>query len=279
MARRPLFTLYRDVARQFFTSPVFQDYSSTQDRWVVCCQEARWLCHATQDEKILSQWVKQRLQGMPVARILGEMDFWNSTFVLSPETLIPRPETEGLVSLVRTLYASATLTTLLDLGTGSGCILLSLLQEFPQAQGWGMDISATTLQNSARINATRLALSPRVQWIHQDWAQPWPFTQIFSCIVCNPPYVALKDKPELNVHDHDPFQALYGGDQGYDAYVVLLPKTAQYISAQGYVVWEIGHTQKEKLQNLATKYFHTVWFEKDLHKCDRYMVCQKPKCT
>ena len=166
--------------------------------------------------------ISRRMERQPVSRIVGRRSFWNSEFEVSADTLDPRPDTETLVAAALTLAKSPPLCeadplTICDLGTGSGCILLSLLQEVPLARGIGVDISPAALETAAR-NAERLGLSERVSWQAGDW------TYGEGChphmIVANPPYIRSNDigalEPEVCLHD--PRIALDGHSDGLECY-------------------------------------------------------------
>ena len=172
----------------------------------------------------LEEFARRRLAGEPVARILGEKEFWGLPLQLSSATLVPRPDTETVVELaLELLRAGGDLDRPLriaDLGTGSGAILLALLSELPAAQGFGTDISAAALQTAA-ANAARAGLSERATFIACDYASG--LSGPFDLIVSNPPYIRSADIDGLaaEVRDHDPLAALDGGADGLDAYRAL----------------------------------------------------------
>ncbi len=180
----------------------------------------------TSDESSrLESFARRRLAGEPVARILGTREFWGLPLNLSPATLVPRPDTETLVELALEMLRAGAVEDrplrVADLGTGSGAILLALLSELPDAQGFGTDISAEALR-TAEHNARRLGFSGRATFIRCDYASA--LSGPFDLIVSNPPYIRSADIAMLapEVRDHDPQAALDGGADGLDAYRVLI---------------------------------------------------------
>ena len=197
----------------------------------------------------------QLLVGVPLARILGWREFWGLPFALSPATLEPRSDSEILVQAFIQAHPQRDVPLrLLDLGTGSGCLLLSLLHEYPNAWGLGVDYAGEAVQ-TARGNADRLGLASRVAWLQGDWAQALMTGQgastAFDAIVSNPPYLALAEAASIDavVTRHDPALALWGGADGLDAYRLLLA-SLQAVSAPE--LWlEIGQGQGASVVALA----------------------------
>jgi release factor glutamine methyltransferase len=179
----------------------------------------------------------------PLSRILGRREFWGLEFALSAETLDPRPETETLVDAVlRRLPDRGAALRLLDLGTGTGCILLALLSEFPVAMGYGVDIAAGAAQ-AARRNAAALGLGERAHFVVGDWGSA--VLGGFDVIVANPPYIAGTGLAALprEVALFDPPRALDGGSDGLDAYRAIAPELRRLLRARAFFVCEIGSGQ------------------------------------
>lgn len=203
----------------------------------------------------LEDFARRRLQGEPVARILGYKEFWGLPLTLAAETLVPRPDTETVVELaLEMLGAGGALSRELriaDLGTGSGAILLALLSELPNAQGFGTDISAAALQ-TARINAANSGFSGRATFIACDYATD--LSGLFDLIVSNPPYIRSADIAGLaaEVRNYDPPAALDGGVDGFDGYRVLIPQAARLLSAGATLVVEAGEGQSGPVQGFMT---------------------------
>lgn len=203
------------------------------------------------DEQRFRGFIARRLQREPVAKILGYRDFWKDRFSVTSDTLDPRPETETLIEAVLSLRSQrATVTSILDLGTGTGCLLLSLLKEFPQAKGVGVDLSQAAL-DVAQANAGQLGLESRTRFLLSDWLAGVDGT--FDVIVSNPPYISAGDRSRLmpEVRDYDPALALFAGAEGLDAYRTLLPRIGQYLAPKGLLALELGAGQAPAVEALG----------------------------
>ncbi|WNJ99597.1 peptide chain release factor N(5)-glutamine methyltransferase [Thalassospiraceae bacterium LMO-JJ14] len=196
--------------------------------------------------------VRQRATGTPLAHITGKREFWSLDFQVSPATLIPRPDTETVIELALEIYKERPYPKkILDLGTGSGCILMGLLTCFPEATGCGMDIS----EEACRIacsNAHALGLDPRCEIIEATWASG--INETYDLIVSNPPYIPSADigRLERDVRDHEPLSALDGGADGLDAYRELLPLAEKSLAGDGVLIVEVGIGQAADVLGLAT---------------------------
>jgi release factor glutamine methyltransferase len=206
---------------------------------------------AADPEQAFRDLVPRRAAREPLAKILGYRDFWKDRFRVTADTLDPRPETETVIEAILALRPQrASVTSILDLGTGTACLLLSLLREFPQAQGLGVDLSEKALQ-VAEANAHNLTLADRVQFLRSDW-----LTAVegqFDVIVSNPPYIAAGDRARLmpEVREHDPALALFAGAEGLDAYRTLLPRVGAYLAPKGLLALEVGAGQASAVQALG----------------------------
>jgi release factor glutamine methyltransferase len=189
----------------------------------------------------IAGFARRRIDGEPVARILGHKEFWGLKLQLSPETLVPRPDTETVVELALAMLRAApipdTRLRVADIGTGSGAILLALLHELPEAFGIGTDVSIAALR-TARRNAADLELAERAAFVACDYAAS--LSGSFDLIVSNPPYVRSTDIADLanEVRYHDPHLALDGGTDGLDAYRALIPQAARLLGPGGALVVE-----------------------------------------
>jgi release factor glutamine methyltransferase len=208
----------------------------------------------TSDEATrLEDFTRRRIAGEPVARILGNKEFWGLPLQLSAETLVPRPDTETLVELALEMLRTAPHRNhqlrIADIGTGSGSILLALLSELPEAYGIGTDISLDALQ-TAYNNAVHLGLADRASFIACDYAAA--LSGRFDLIVSNPPYIRSADIADLatEVRDHDPLRALDGGADGLDAYRALVPQAARLLAPLGVLAVEIGQGQSADVERL-----------------------------
>ena len=195
--------------------------------------------------------VDRRAAGTPFAHIAGEREFWSLPFRVSPATLVPRPDTETLIALALALFKDRTAPGLLaDLGTGSGCLALTLLHEFSDAHGVAVDISADALC-IARENAIALGLDGRCRFVEGGWREIGAGP--FDLMVSNPPYIPRADIDALaaEVRDHEPRSALDGGTDGLDAYREILPLMAERLAATGIAIVEIGVGQAADIGDLA----------------------------
>ena len=189
--------------------------------------------------------VARRITGEPTARLLGRQEFWSLEFGLGPETLIPRGDSETIVeSALAAILDRAAPLRLIDFGTASGCLLLALLSELPNATGLGIDASAETLAVAAR-NAERLGLAARATFQCGDWGQG--LAGPFDLIVSNPPYIRDGDIAGLatEVARFEPRRALAGGADGLECYRALAPDIARLLTPGGQAVLEIGQGQAD----------------------------------
>jgi release factor glutamine methyltransferase len=203
----------------------------------------------------VEDFARRRVSGEPVARILGHKEFWGLKLRLSPETLVPRPDTETVVELALAMLRAAPVSGsrlhIADIGTGSGAILLALLHELREAFGIGTDVSIAALR-TARRNAADLELAERTAFVACDYAAA--LSGRFDLIVSNPPYVRSKDIADLadEVRDHDPHRALDGGADGLNAYRALIPHAARLLGPGGALVVEAGRGQSSDIEGLMT---------------------------
>lgn len=194
--------------------------------------------------------VERRLSGMPLSRMYGERGFWGLDFKLNPHTLDPRPDTETLVEAALNNLSKTPPATILDLGTGSGCILIALLSEWKDAHGVGIDRSFDAVIQ-ARENAVMNGVDGRAHFCCGSWVDA--IDARFDLIVSNPPYISNRDIPYLSpeVKNHDPILALDGGDDGYDAYREILMKMKDLMNPGATALLEIGYGQETEVVRLA----------------------------
>jgi release factor glutamine methyltransferase len=200
---------------------------------------------------ILESFVARRLKGEPVSRITGQRDFWRSHFKISPAVFDPRPATEALVEAALDYAAlfSRENWRILDLGTGSGAILCSLLQYLPGSRGIGVDISPEACVIACG-NLERLGLAQRALIVCGDWT--YALRGRFDMIVSNPPYVAQVEFVSLSpeVRNHDPRLALDGGEDGLAAYREIIPGLRSLLATGGIVALEVGVGQRCAVESL-----------------------------
>jgi release factor glutamine methyltransferase len=213
-------------------------------------QAARLLAEA--ETSRLAQYAGRRIAGEPVARILGSREFWGLPFRLSEATLVPRPDTETVVELALEIFRERQAShqlRIVDIGTGSGAILLALLHDIPGAFGVGTDLSLTALK-TARDNAAALGLADRASFVACSYAAA--LRGPFDLVVSNPPYIPSAEIPKLSieVREHDPHLALDGGNDGYDAYRALIPQAAERLAPGGALIVEAGQGQARNIETL-----------------------------
>jgi len=207
----------------------------------------------------------RRLQHEPVSKIIGWRQFWGRDFHVSTAVLDPRPETETLI--VEALKRPA--HRVLDLGTGSGILAITLMAEWPAAQVLATDISPAALVVAGQ-NATRLVGTDRIQFLQSDWLDAVEGS--FDLIVANPPYISAKDMVALepDVRDFDPHVALSPGGDGLDAYRAIFAAAPAHLEPQGRLIVEIGHRQAEAVfQLLKRTGFTALGCNRDLAGRDR----------
>jgi release factor glutamine methyltransferase len=203
--------------------------------------------------KIFAGLIKRRAAGEPVAYITGVKEFWSLEFRVSPDVLIPRDDSECLIEAVIARRDKHQALSILDLGTGSGCLLCALLQEFPNSLGTGIDRSANAIV-IARANSTKLGLAPRARFLVGDWARA--LGGGFDIIIANPPYIPESDRAGLPVDvGYEPASALFAGKSGLDAYRAILSDAPRILKPGGLIVFEAGDGQGEKLVEMVTKTF------------------------
>lgn len=215
--------------------------------------------------------LQRRLTGESVARIIGEREFYGLAFGLNAATLEPRPETEMLVDLA--IAAVPAGGRLLDLGTGTGAIAISVLANRPDVTAVATDLSAEALV-AARVNAARHGVAARLALLHGSWFEPVSADK-FDLIVSNPPYItsAIVDTLSPEVRDFDPRLALDGGPDGLAPHRVIAAEAAQYLTPNGRVLVEIGYDQGASVTALfVAAVFGNVAVMRDLAGLDRVIT-------
>jgi release factor glutamine methyltransferase len=213
--------------------------------------------------------IHRRANGEPTQHLTGKQEFWGLEFEVTPDVLIPRPETEHLIEVALDRLALRELregrpprltgkgVTLADIGTGSGCIAVALAKELPDATIYATDISTAAL-GVARRNASRHGVPDRIHFLESDLLEgfsslaPSPSPVSFDLIVCNPPYIGKRDAESLpqEVRDHEPPTALFAGEEGYELYGVLVPQAARHLKPGGLLVLELGYNSFPAVQPL-----------------------------
>jgi release factor glutamine methyltransferase len=212
--------------------------------------------------------IARRLGGEPVAYITGTREFWTISLAVTPDVLIPRPDSETLIEAAVAHFAGRAPQAILDLGTGSGALLLAALSEWPDAHGLGIDASPAALA-VAQGNAARLGLAERATFRPGDWAQAIDAT--FDLILINPPYIARSVALAGDVL-HEPDSALFAGAEGLDDYRRIAPDLPRLIAPGGMAAIEIGYDQKVAVSALLADAGLSVRALRDLAGHDRCLV-------
>ena len=203
--------------------------------------------------KNLEGLVSRRLNHEPISHLLGRREFWSLNFLVGPQVLDPRPASETLVETAFKYFNDQNASfSVLDLGTGSGCLVLSVLSERPHAGGLGIDVSSAAL-GIARQNAILHSLSERVSFKYGDWAKN--LDGEFDLILCNPPYIAAHEMNNLasGIINFEPSIALFGGVDGLNAYRKLSDDIAKLLSPKGIAIIECGQGQSESVNKILKK--------------------------
>ena len=219
--------------------------------------------------------IKQRSTGKPIAYLTGNKSFWNYEFKITPDVLIPRPDTELIIDEILKIAKYKKKLNILDIGVGSGCILLTILKEKKDFKGVGVDISKKCL-DLCRINASILNLNNRVKFFKSD-VDNFTYGK-YDLIISNPPYIKKLDLKYLDkdVINFEPKLALDGGLEGLSAIRKVINKSSELIKINGKLVLEIAFDQKnEVLKLLKNKGFYINKVLKDLAKNDRCIISTK----
>jgi|TARA_X000001036_G_C20669378_1_gene801894 release factor glutamine methyltransferase len=219
--------------------------------------------------------IERRKKGEPVAYLISKKGFWKDEFFVNKDVLIPRPDTELLIEQVLKIYSKNTQLHVLDIGTGSGCILLSILKERKNFYGTGIDISKKSI-NVSKFNAKQLNLENRVKFFHSSVDK---FTiGKYDLIVSNPPYIKLLSLKylEKDVVNFEPKLALNGGFDGFSKIRKVINKTSLLIKKNGKFILEIGFNQKDKVKKiLKEKGFYINKVIKDYGNNNRCIISTK----
>lgn len=210
--------------------------------------------------------IERRAAAEPVAYIRGTQEFWGLELAVTPDVLIPRGDSETLIEMAVDVFAGGSAPKrILDLGTGSGALLLAALSVFPNARGVGVDASLPAL-GVAGGNAARLGFSDRSSFAQLDWLEAGWAGGLgqFDLILCNPPYVETDAELDATVAEHEPHRALFAGADGLDDYRVLIPQIPTLLAPDGVAIFEIGCTQTDAVSDLATKAGLSTEMRRDL---------------
>lgn len=215
---------------------------------VLGCDDAALISRAAdpaddKEKKTFTDLIMRRAAGEPVAYINGQKEFWGMPFRVTRDVLIPRADSECLIDAVCAGVDRTSALRILDLGTGSGCLLCALLHELPRATGLGIDISPGAV-SVARENAEALSLADRADFLVSDWFEH--VTGAFDIIIVNAPYIPAGDKPGLivDVSEFEPAGALFAGDDGLDAYRRIFGRIGYFLAPAGLAAAEYGNPEQ-----------------------------------
>ena len=268
-------------------------YVAARDRTWLYAHPEEILCADTTSQYFAL--IQRRANGEPTQHLTGKQEFWGLEFEVTPDVLIPRPETEHLIEValdrlaVRELRAGRPprLTgkgiTLVDVGTGSGCIAIALAKEIPDAIIYASDISATAL-DVARRNARRHGFFDRIRFFESNLLEGFsPLATrhsplFFDLIVSNPPYVGRRTAETLarEVREHEPEVALYGGEEGYEFYAELVAQSHKFLKPGGLLIVELGHDSLPAVQPLLeSRHWTNLGVTNDLAGIPRVLAAER----
>ncbi len=257
----------RRDAEELLLLALRRDVPEANRAWLLAHQdEAARTCVAS----ALAGLVERRLAGEPIQYVAGEAEFFGLLFRVTPDVLIPRPETECVVERVVSLCGAFRRPRIVDVGTGSGAIAVALARTLPDAQIWATEISPAALA-VAQENATRNRVGDRVRLVHGDLLAPVA-GEHFDIVVSNPPYVGEGDRTSLSVEvrGYEPELALFAGEDGLAVYRRLIPAARGALGSGGYLVLEIGYGQADAVHALlAPSGFAQIEFTADLQGIPR----------
>lgn len=219
-----------------------------------------------------STLIDRRMSTEPVAYIVGHREFWTLDLKVAPGVLIPRADSETLIEAALLWHGPRQPEMVLDLGTGSGALLLAALSEFPSARGTGVDQSPVALAIASE-NAERCGLGARTGFRLGNWGEG--IEGPFDLILCNPPYVSTEANLPETVEKFEPAEALYAGFDGLDDYRILAPQIARLLSPNGCAAVEIGFDQAQSAGTLFRDAGLSVRVKQDLGSRDRCLVLTK----
>ena len=221
--------------------------------------------------------LKKRYNKHPIAYIIKNKEFWKSNFYVNDSVLIPRPETELIIEQVLNSHQKNKFNKILDIGTGSGCIIISLLKELKHAKGTGIDISKNAIK-VAKINAKMQQLANRIKFEHSDVDKF--LSSKYDLIVSNPPYIKKNEIKSLqeDIKNYEPLIALDGGINGFSGIKKVIYNANRLLKKKGMFILEIAHNQSSEVRSiLMSKNFYVIKTSKDLSGKNRCIVSLKIK--
>ena len=267
-------TLYKfNIKNPILDSEILLSKAISKDRNYIILNSHKKINKENLDD--FNYLIERRKKGEPVAYITNKKEFWNDSFYVDKNVLIPRPDSELIIDQVLKIFKKNKQLQLLDIGVGSGCILLSLLKERPNFFGTGIDISKKSIRIS-EYNAKILQLTNRVKFYNSD-VDNFKIGK-YDLIVSNPPYIKLLDLKylEKDIINFEPKLALNGGFDGFSEIRKVIIKAAGLIKKNGKLILEIGFSQREKAKKILKENgFYTNKVLKDYGKKDRCIISTK----
>ena len=261
------------ISTAYLDSEILMAKAINKNRDYIILNSKKILCE--NDLNNFKKLIKARSYREPIAYLTNKKFFWESEFFVTKDTLIPRPDTEIIVENVLNLTKYKTRLNILEIGVGSGCVMLSILKEKQNFYGTGIDISRNCL-NITKINAINLQVNGRLK-LYKSNVDKFTLGK-YDLIVSNPPYIKKYKLKylEKDVRDFEPIHALDGGLDGLLEIKKVIKKSSKLIKKKGQFILEIGFDQKNKVVNLIKKEgFYINSIQKDLAKKDRCIICTK----
>lgn len=227
----------------------------------------------SEQQATYEQWLDRRARHEPVQYILGEQEFYGLALRVTPDVLIPRPETEHLVEATLSRVSRNSALKIADIGTGSGAIAIAIAHSLPLASLTALELSPTALA-VAQQNAERHSVASRIRFLQSDLLAAVQ-GETFDLIVSNPPYIAEDEVLEEQVSSYEPHDALFAGPTGLDIYRRLIPNAWQALNPGGWLLMEIGHNQREAVAGLLATWSE-VEFVPDLQQIPRVACARRP---
>lgn len=248
---------------------------------VINCKKIDLILNLNQELKKMheieiNKLIEMRLTGLPLQYIIGTQEFMGLEFIVTEDVLIPRQDTEILVEKIISEYEGQSNLRVLDIGTGSGAISISLAKFLNDAKIISIDISEKALE-VAKINAKKNKVDHRITFIQSDLFENLADEDFFDIIVSNPPYIPSKDilKLQTEVKKFEPMLALDGGEDGLDYYREITHKSINYLKYNGLLAYEIGYNQGIDVSNMLRSNFHDIEIIKDLQEHDRVVLAYR----
>ena len=262
-----------NIKNSYLDSEILLSKTINKDRKYIILNSQEQL--SKKSLKNFSNLIKRRKKGEPIAYLINKKEFWNHTFYIDCNVLIPRPDTEILVEETLKLFSKSSKLRMLDIGTGSGCILLSILKERRNFLGIGIDISKNAIK-VANFNAKLQQLSNRVKFYKSDVDKF--LIGKYDIVLSNPPYIKKKDLKylEKDIVDFEPKTALDGGGDGFSKITKVINKASKLVKKNGRFILEIGFDQKNKTIDILKKNsFYINKIVKDYGRNDRCIISIK----